>query len=79
MKTPYRRQFTVIGYFESTGQTFCHHVQAFDANEAPVEAFKDKPEADDAVLVAILSGHRNSHMECNACSVRDWPGMEVMK
>jgi hypothetical protein len=62
------KHFTVIGYYESSGQTFAHHVLAhypsgaFTA-AAQVGEQEHGPDADDVVFVVALKGHHQEGAE----------------
>jgi len=47
---------TVIGYYESTGQLFCHHVQAKDGSLAFRACAEDHNMDEDAIFVACIEG-----------------------
>ena len=49
-------EHTVIGYYESTGQIFCHHVTATDAMQAFRACAEDLGLDEDALFVAVIPG-----------------------
>ncbi len=48
------QQYTVCGYYDESGQIFCHHVYALNDCQATVAVATDH---DDAVFTNIISGH----------------------
>ena len=55
-KKYYMQACTVIGYYESTGQIFCHHVQAKDGSLAFRACAEARNMGEDAIFVACIEG-----------------------
>jgi hypothetical protein len=78
-------KFTVVGFYDSTGKLFVHHVEAHDSSEAVVACYRTMKEAasdpdavnpDDLILVEVFKGHLDSQRDDGAtCSFSDWPGI----
>jgi len=78
-------KFTVVGFYDSTGQLFVHHVEANDSSDAVVACYKKMKESaadpddvnpDDLILVEIFKGHLQSQRDDAAtCCFSDWPGV----
>jgi len=56
MPNEMRYAFTVVGYYESTGQIFCHHVTAPDAMQAFRACAHELELDDDALFVTAIEG-----------------------
>ncbi|GAA3571095.1 hypothetical protein [Marinobacter xestospongiae] len=48
------KDYSVLGFYDDSGQTFCHHVQAETAQAALKCVAVEYP---DACFVAVLDGH----------------------
>jgi hypothetical protein len=75
-------KYTIVGYYDSTGELFLIHVEAAEPSDAPKAAYKRLKESnqelnpDDLILVEIFEGHLTSVREdCHTCAFSDWPGL----
>jgi len=78
--------YTVVGYYDNTGELVVLYVEAEDSADAPIAAYKQLKEGnpdlvpDDLVLVEIFQGHlRSLRDDTHTCSFGDWPGMNEEK
>ena len=56
MPNEMRYAFTVVGYYESTGQIFCHRVTAPDGPQAFRACAEDHNMGEDAIFVTAIQG-----------------------
>ena len=78
-------EYTVIGYYEDSGETWTYRVDATDPAEAVVTASQSCIDRDDpksnranAVLVGVFEGHmKDVSDQMTTCSLVDWPGLEM--
>lgn len=76
-----KNKYTVIGFYDSTGELFSQHVEADDPSDAVVvcwqQCFREnETNPDDLILVDVLEGHLQSQREdTHTCAFSDWPGI----
>jgi len=79
---PKKKKYTVIGFYDSTGELFRQFVEATDASDAVIQAYNEFKKngatyPENMNLVDVVKGHVESELEnTSVCAFSDWPSID---